>query len=399
MGAYMNEHGVTIKHFTYWKIVTGLGLASFFIFGTLYSFQPILPLFTTSFQVSISYASLSMSLSIVGLIIGLLVTGFLSDRKGRLMFIHISVLSTAIILFIIPIFDYFGLIIGFRFIQGIAFSGTVGASLAYMAEEIHPKHVGFATTLYVSCNSVGGMIGRFLIGYIAELHSWERALILFGSFGILTFLIILFLLPKSKRFAGSEKPIKHDLKEFIVHLKNPILLVLFGLGFILQMSFTGMWTFLPFYLIEEPYNFSLQFISYFYLAYIFGVVGAPIAGWLSGRFSMKLIRIVGVIILSTGLLLTLASNIFIIAIGLSLSCLGLFVSHSITTATVSLTATHHRGSASSLYLVAYYSGVSAGTTLLTPLWENFAWIGIILFTALIPLVYIIFVTFVQNNKK
>src|SRR5699024_70757 len=147
------------------------------------------------------------------------------------------------------------------------------------------------------------------------------------------------------------------------------LLTLFGLGAILQMSFTGMWTFLPFYFIKEPYNLSLQLISYFYLAYSFGVIGAPIAGSLSVRFSMKSIRIVGVIIMMTGLLMTLSTPILLISIGLSLTCLGFFVTHSITTATVSQAATHHRGSASSLYLVAYYAGVSAGTTLLIPIWD------------------------------
>lgn len=108
---------------------------------------------------------------------------------------------------------------------------------------------------------------------------------------------------------------------------------------------------------------------------------------------MRTFRIVGVVILLAGLFLTLAIPISIIAIGLALSCLGLFVSHSIATATVSLTATHHRGSASSLYLIAYYSGVSAGTTLLSPIWENFGWTGIIVFTALTPLIYIVIITF------
>lgn len=393
----MNVHGVTIRDFTYWKIVISLGLASFFTFGTIYSFQPILPLITNSFNISISYASLSMSLSIIGLVIGLLIAGFLSDRYGRLAFIYVSLFFTSIILFLIPFVNSFSLIISFRFIQGFAFAGIIGVALAYMAEEIHPKHLGFAATLYVSCNSVGGMMGRFLIGYLAEAYSWESALILYGLFGVFTFIVVLFLLPKSAHFIKSNKAIKYDFQGFFVHLRNPFLLVLFGLGLILQMSFTGMWTFLPFHLLEPPYNYSLQAISYFYLAYIFGVVGAPIAGSLSNRFKMQHIRVVGVIILAIGLALTLANSIFIIGIGLSLACLGLFVSHSITTATVSLTATHHRGSASSLYLVAYYIGVSAGTTMLTPLWEHFNWLGIILFTALVPIFYVLTILFVQKK--
>src|SRR5699024_3372949 len=126
----MSDQRYTIKDVAYWKIVIGLGIASFFIFATIYCLQPILPLFTEAFQISITYASLSVSLSILGLIFGLMVSGFLSDRRGRLFFIHISVFTTAIILLLIPILSSFAFIIGFRFIQGIAFSGVLGAALA-----------------------------------------------------------------------------------------------------------------------------------------------------------------------------------------------------------------------------------------------------------------------------
>src|SRR5699024_5938771 len=86
-------------------------------------------------------------------------------------------------------------------------------------------------------------------------------------------------------------------------------------------------------------------------------------------------------------------------VGLSLICLGFFVTHSIASTTVSQTATHHKGSASSLYLVAYYLGVSMGTTLLAPLWENFNWTGIILLTGSLPAIYVIIVKLSQATLK
>src|SRR5690625_4507345 len=96
-----------------------MNLKNFRIYYIIYDF------FTATFNISISYASLSVSLAIVGLIIGLLVNGFLSDRKGRLAFIHLSILFTAIILLILPLFNSFSVIIGLRFLHGIAFSGLL----------------------------------------------------------------------------------------------------------------------------------------------------------------------------------------------------------------------------------------------------------------------------------
>src|SRR5699024_6168597 len=205
-------------------------MASFFIFATMYCMQPILPLFTESFQISISYASLSMSLTTVGLIFVLIIIGFYSDRNGRLLFIHLSIFSTTIILFIIPFMESFWLIVILRFFQGFTLSGLLGAALAYMAEEIDKKHVGFATTLYISCNSIGGMMGRFVAGYLAESFSWEAALFILGAFGAITFVFVFFTLPKSTAFIKTAETFVEDMKGFLYHFKNPLLLLMFGLG-------------------------------------------------------------------------------------------------------------------------------------------------------------------------
>src|SRR5699024_1271381 len=97
----MSQEKYTTRDLAFWKIVFSLGLASFFIFGTMYSMQPLLPLLTKNYDISISYASLAMSLTTVGLIFGLLILGFLTDRRGRTIFIHVSIATTTILLFII----------------------------------------------------------------------------------------------------------------------------------------------------------------------------------------------------------------------------------------------------------------------------------------------------------
>lgn len=394
----MSEEKYTTRDPAFWKIVFSLGLASFFIFGTMYSMQPLLPLLTKNYHISISYASLAMSITTLGLIFGLLILGFLTDRHGRTKFIHLSIATTTILLFIIPLMNMFLLIVIFRFIQGFMLAGVLSTALAYMSEEIAPKHFGFATTLYIACNSVGGMMGRFVTGYIAEIYSWQTALYTLGGLGVFTFIVILFSLPASRHFTTVQNSIKNDLAGFFYHFKNPSLLLMFGLGMVLQISFTGMWTFLPFHLLEAPYHLSLQQISYFYFAYSLGVIGAPIAGYLSAKFSMSSLRIVGVLFLSAGMLISLGESLIAISLGLGIVCLGFFISHSLATATVSQTATHHKGSASSLYLVSYYFGVSAGTTFLAPLFEKFFWSGIVIFAAILPVAYVIVVKIYQRLK-
>ncbi|QTD39483.1 hypothetical protein [Sporosarcina sp. Te-1] len=79
----MQREGYMLRNPQFWKFVIGLGLASIFIFASMYAMQPLLPLFTKEINVSVSLSSMAMLMTTVGLISGLVVLGFMSDRKGR----------------------------------------------------------------------------------------------------------------------------------------------------------------------------------------------------------------------------------------------------------------------------------------------------------------------------
>src|SRR5699024_3405616 len=182
-------------------------------------------------------------------------------------------------------------------------------------------------------------------------------------------------------------------------LKNPALLLVFGLGIILQFSFTGVWTYLPFHLEAPPFSMSLQAISYTFFAYGLGVVGSPFAGWLAGFLGLKKVRIGGIIILSLGVFMTLSTAVWFIVLGLCVACLGFFTAHSLTAASVSEQATHHKGSAASLYLVAYYIGVASGSTVLSPVWNTAGWVGLVSLAGLVPVIYLVFVTLMSKSLQ
>lgn len=393
----MPQQKYTVKDREFWKIMFSLLLASLFIFANMYSVQPLLPIFVNEFNVSVSTSSLSLSLTILGIIAGLIVLGFFSDRNGRRHYIIYSLLGSAIPFFIIPLIDSFPVLLALRFVQGFAMAGVPAAALAYISEEIDRKNIAYATALYISSNALGGMIGRVLTGLISDKFSWQTAFFCFGITGILLFAAVLWLLPKSRNFTPSDVGFLKDLEGFLFHLKNPSLLVVFGLGAILQLSFTGIWTYLPFHLQATPYSMSLETISYFFFAYGIGVIGSPLAGKIAETFGLKKVRIAGVLLLSIGILCTLSSFVWLIVIGLCLTCLGFFTAHSLTAASVGQQATHHKGSASSLYLVAYYIGVASGSSILSPLWTYGGWPVLVWVTAILPLLYLSFVALYRKN--
>lgn len=380
----------TLRDVYFWKISISLALASFFIFASIYAIQPLLPLFVEDYGISVSASSLLLSLTIIGLIIGLVIFGFLSDRFGRTIFIKLSLIGTVIPFILIPQIQSYALFMTLRFFQGILAAALLASALAYLSEEMDQKSVGVATGLYISSNALGGMAGRVFIGYVTDYYSWQIAFYLLGAIGLGIFIIVFISLPRSRFFNPSKLPIKHDFIGFAHHLKNPRLLVIFGLGTVLQLSFTGVWTYLPFHLQEPPFNLSLKFISYLFFAYSIGVIASPIAGWMVGYMKLTPMRIIAIIVLSIGAFMTLSSSLYIIVFGLCVLCLGFFIAHSLTATTVSEQATHHKGSAASLYLVAYYIGVASGSTLLSPVWSFLGWEGLILVSGLVPIIYVLF---------
>ncbi|HEY9582268.1 MAG TPA: MFS transporter [Savagea sp.] len=392
------QEGYTLRDRAFWFLVFGLGLASMFTFSAMYATQPLMPKFTEQFQVSVSLSSMTMSVMTIGLICGLVVVGVLSDRNGRSQFVKWSLLLSAIPFFIIPFLPSFSLILLLRFIQGFTMAGVPAVGLAYLNEEIHPKYQGLATALYISCNGLGGMIGRIFTGILAERYSWELAFFLIGSAGIVILILLMMTLPKSNYFTPSVVSLKKDIDGFFYHLRNPKLLMVFGLGFILQLSFTGTWTYLPFYLAEAPFSLSLDKISLIYAAYSFGIIGAPIAGYLAARYTVKRVRAIALFVLVSGVLLTLNHSLPIVVIGMCVVCGGFFTAHSLTATTVSQEATHHKGSASSLYLISYYIGVAGGSTLLSPVWEYAGWFGIVMSASCIPLLYYAMLRLYQRKQ-
>lgn len=104
--------------------------------------------------------------------------------------------------------------------------------------------------------------------------------------------------------------------------------------------------------------------------------------------------------MSIGILLTLGNSIYFVIIGLCLACLGFFTAHSLTATTVNLIATHHKGSASSMYLAAYYVGVSMGSTVFAPVWERMGWFGVIGIGGILPVAYMaVQHIFMKKEKK
>lgn len=367
-----------IQHMNFWKIIFGFCLASCLIFSNLYIVQPLLPQLAREFNITPTVSSLALTMSTVSLIIGLLVFGFFSDRIGRLPILFWTMGISVVPLFLIPLVDSFYWILFWRFVTGFTLAGLPAVGIAYIAEEVHQKYRGLAVSFYIASNALGGMAGRVIGGYFADRFSWETSLLLLGISGVIITILCIVSIPRSRHFQRHDRAMLEDLKGMAIHVKNPLLVVAFIFGVILQINFAGIWTYIPFYLEGEPFFLSMKSISLLYFTYSFGIVGSPFAGHLASKFGIIHVLLTGVIILAVGNVLTAIPKIHFVIVGLSFIVLGFFIAHSMTSTWVGMNAKHHKSGATSLYLVAYYLGVSFSGVINGVVWSNFHWRGIVI---------------------
>lgn len=390
--------GYTTKDYAFWKISILLGATSIFIFANLYSFQPILPVLAEEFKVSTTYISLTFSFSIIGLIIGLNIFGSLSDRLGRKNFIVTSLFFSSLLLIFISRSDSLPTILVLRFFQGIATGALPASALAYLNEEISKQDQKFAVAFYIAANAIGGSLGRVMSGVITYYYSWHTMLLIFGVLGLITAIIMLFLLPRSNQFIASQGTLRSTFSGISYHLKNLILRQYFLIGLIIQLTYSGIWTYLPFHLRNEPFFFSTATISSLYLVLLLGIPSAPTVTFLTRRLNLQLVLTLMLGLLSFGAFLTIFDHIFLIIIGTALLSFAMFAAHALAAALINMNATCYKSTASSLYFVSYYIGVAIGSTLFAPIWHLLGWTAIVLIAAGLPLAYAVCLNN-RNAKK
>lgn len=369
------------------RIMVALTCASILTFANLYFVQPIMPLLVRSYEITSAQAGLSLSVAVISMIIGLIFFGFLSDRRGRIPIMHITLVLSVIPLVFMPLAPNFHLFLFLRFLQGFFMAGLPAAAIAYISEEVAQRSVSLGIAMYIAANAIGGMVGRIFVGYIADNTSWQTAVLALFALAVVLLAIYFFTLPKSHYFHPSETSMKKDFMGMMAHLKNVMLFPAFAMGILLQFSFTGVWTYLPFYLEMEPFHLNVTNISFTYLAYSAGIIGSILAGRMSAHIRKTTLVLIGTIILIAGALLTNVHSLTVVILGLCMTCLGFFVAHSLMAAIVNERVTHHKGGASSLYLVSYYVGVATGGTISGVIWQSIGWVGVsTICLALIPVV-------------
>ena len=349
----------------------------FITFSILYDVQPLMPIFTKEFHVSAAAGSLTLSVTTFALAVAMLFTSSLSEAWGRKPIMAASLILSSLIVIFTAFSPTFGSLISFRILQGIVLAGLPAIAMAYLSEEVDPKSLGVAMGIYISGNSIGGMAGRIITGSVTDFFSWRVAM---GSIGVISLVLSLwfwFYLPSSRYF--TPKPLKLNtlVKSLVGHFKDPALLCLFSIAFILMGSFVTLYNYIGFELMAPPYQLSQTIVGWIFIVYLTGTFSSTWMGRLSDTLGRRKVLWIGLVIMVTGAALTLVEPLGLKIIGIAIFTFGFFGSHSIASSWVGRRAQTAKAQASSLYLFFYYFGSSTAGTAGGFFWSNFGWGGVI----------------------
>ncbi|MET8412163.1 MFS transporter [Streptomyces sp. NPDC005195] len=359
----------------YRRMSFALFLAGVATFALLYSTQALLPLISTDLGVTASQASWTVSAATGGLALFVLPMSALSERYGRRTLMTASLVVAVAVGLLVPFAPSIGALVALRALQGAALAGLPASATAYLAEEVRPKALITAIGLFVAGNSVGGMSGRVITGWVAQEWGWRIAVATIGVIAVACAVAFRLLLPAPRHFTpGSPRP-RALVRTVRDHLANPLLCRLYAIGALFMMVFGGVYTVIGYRLTDAPFSLPQGVIGSIFLVYLVGTVSASTAGRLVDRVGRRGSLYLAGGTTTAGLLLSLADSLPLVLLGLVLITAGFFAGHAVASSSVSHTAKEGRAQASALYQSAYYIGSSAGSTLGAVAFHAGGWAG------------------------
>jgi len=169
-------------------------------------YLPSLPSLTTDLQTSASLAQLSITAFLLGISLGQLFMGSLSDIRGRRIPLLIGIIAYAVASLLCAVNSSIGGLIALRFIQGLAGSAGVVISRAMVRDLYSGAEMMKFLALLMLVNGLGPVLAPIIGGQLLQITPWRGVFVVLSIAGLLMFLAVFFglteTLPIKRRSTG-----------------------------------------------------------------------------------------------------------------------------------------------------------------------------------------------------
>ena len=273
-------------------------------------FLPGLPELKNDFNTTTANAQLTLSLFMIGLGLGNLIVGPISDSIGRKKPLVISMIIFALASLGIVFVENIWIMVFLRFVQG--FTGGAGAviSRAIASDMYRGNELTKFLALLMLVNGVAPVIAPALGGLILSFAVWRMVFVILTLFGVLMVLGSLFKVPESlsvkNRDSSGVNVIFSNFKSLLTTPRFVLPMLIQGVTFIMLFSYISASPFL----VQKIYGVSPLHFSWMFAGVgITLIIASQIAGKLVDYFhpqvllrAFTIIQIFGVVIVSLTLI-------------------------------------------------------------------------------------------------
>ena len=269
-------------------LVLLLGVLSAFGPFVVDLYLPSLPQLASFFETSASMTQLTLTTAMIGLAVGQLLLGPLSDKFGRkkplIISLVIYIISTVLIVFSPNIET----MIVLRVIQGLSSAGSVVISRAVATDLYRGREMTRFFGLLMTINGIAPIISPILGSLLLEYISWKGVFVFLALIGV----VVLFFCFRLKESLSVENRLQGSIfatfSTFGVIIKNRLFMSYVGIeSFLLGAMFA--------YIAASPFILqSFYGLSAFIFSLCFGangaalVIGANVGGKLPNRKALAI---------------------------------------------------------------------------------------------------------------
>lgn len=360
-------------------------LAGACAFLQIYITQPLLPMLTEVFHASKVAVSMTVTAAGLGVAAGAPFAGYLSDRLGRKTVIVWSAFLLAATAFGTATAGSLTVLVLWRFGQGLFTPGIFAVTVAYINEEWAGAGAPQIIANYVTGTILGGFTSRMLSGLVAAHAAWPWTFVVIGSLSLILAAAIAVWLPRERQFHQQAPAQQSGWSAARMHFHNKPLLATFAVGFCVLFSMVATFTYVTFYLADPPFGLRPAALGLIFVVYLIGAAVTPTTGRAIDRFGSRAALAAAIATGVLGVVITLIPRLWTVALGLAITCSGVFVAQATASSFIGIAAQHNRALAVGIYASFYYVGGAVGGGVPGYVWNLGGWPACVLFIAAVQI--------------
>lgn len=243
-------------------------------------YLPALPSMTESFNATASQVQLGLTTSMLGLALGQLIIGPLSDKYGRKIPLIATLVLFAISSALCIVSSSIAMFVAMRLIQGLGASGGVVLSRSIATDLCSGKALASVMAIIGAISGIAPVISPLLGGWVLSFSTWHMVFVILLGIGLIL-LAASFRLPESypaeKRQSLSILQSFGQIRELV---RNKTFMIITAMQAAAMFAFFGQISASPF-IFQTHYGFTELQYSFFFGA---NSLAIGIFAFLSTRF-------------------------------------------------------------------------------------------------------------------